>query len=1040
MTATHQELTFQAEIADHLESHGWLRSTNSAGYDKERALFPQDLLGWLRDTDPKNLARIIPEGADDATRERGERRILDRVAKLLGTPESHGGGTLNLLRKGFALPGAKSRFSLLQMPPADDRNPNLIERYGQNRVRVVQEVVYSTKKADRIDLVLFLNGLPVATIELKTDFTQSVQQAISQYRADRNPAGEPLLTSGRGALVHFAVSDTEVAMTTHLDGPATVFLPFNRGRDNGAGNPPGDGAARTAYFWQEVLERDAWITILSKFVYTNHQKRTDPVTGAVTQKTQIRFPRHHQWRAVTRLTAHAREHGAGRKYLIQHSAGSGKTDSIAWTAHRMASLHTPTGDKVFDTVIVIADRQVLDRQLQDAVDQLVTATGTFQPITSGTEGSKTAQLTEALASGVPIIGVTLQTFPYALQKMREDGGALAGRRFAVIADEAHSSQSGSAAAAVREMLYLAEPPSSVEDDEPGADQDALIAMAAHADTDERISFFAFTATPKAKTLELFGESTDGGKPEPFDLYSMKQAIEEGFILDVLKNYTSYDLAARIALAGTAEDGGATAEVDVRKGTRAYIGAVELHPTNVASKVDVILDHFESTVRPQLASRAKAMVVTGSRAAAVKYARAFEKAIEQKGLPLKTLVAFSGEVPDPDVAAMPGVEPKTVTETSMNPDLKGRDLAAVFAQDDQHILIVANKYQTGFDQPLLVAMYVDKQLSGISAVQTLSRLNRTAPGKDNTYVLDFVNDPEQVLAAFQVYYEDASIEQSSDPDLVDDLMMKLDAQSIYTEAEVDSVWDDWRVVKGKNAHGRLTGHLDPAVERFAYRWKAAVYEQNDEEQETLEDFRSTLSQYVKAYSFFSQILDFGDPRYEKMSVFADLLARRLRNFTAGEAEASLVDVSDVVLTHYKLEKLKEEDLHLQPGAGEGLRGMTEAGLVKIREQERSPKAELIEKVNKYFGDLEAKDEYKVTFAQTLIAEALDNEDLRVQAQNNSRRDFEFSPKLRVVLEDALWKQEESNGEVLKAARAMSAGKLVELAMELGLYEQLKEQAG
>lgn len=1040
MNATHQELRFQAEIAGYLESHGWLRSTNSAGYDKERALFPEDLLGWLRDTDPDNFARIVAEDADDTTRERGERRILDRVVKLLAAPESHGGGTLNVLRKGFDLPGARKRFSLLQMPPADDRNPNLLTRYQQNRLRVVQEVVYSTKKADRIDLVLFLNGIPVATIELKTDFTQSLQEAISQYRTDRHPQGEPLLTSGRGALVHFAVSDTEIAMTTHLAGPETVFLPFNRGHDNGAGNPPIADRTRTSYFWEKVLERDAWLTILAKFVYTNHQKRTDPLTGRVTQKTQIRFPRFHQWRAVTRLTAHAREHGVGRKYLIQHSAGSGKTDSIAWTAHRMASLHTPVGEKVFDTVIVIADRQVLDRQLRDAVDQLVTATGTFQPITAGSEGSKTQQLSEALAAGVPIIGVTLQTFPYALQKMREDGGALAGRRFAVIADEAHSSQSGSAAASVRELLYLAETLDSAEDAEPGADQDALNAMAAHADEDRRISFFAFTATPKAKTLELFGESADGGIPEPFDLYSMKQAIEEGFILDVLKNYTTYDLAARIALAGAPDGQGGQDEVDVRTGTLAYIGMVELHPTNVASKVDVILDHFETTVRPQLGGRAKAMVVTASRAAAVKYARAFEKAITQKDLPLRTLVAFSGEVPDPDVAPMPGVEQKTVTETSMNPALKGRDLATVFAQEDQHILIVANKYQTGFDQPLLVAMYVDKQLSGISAVQTLSRLNRTAPGKENTYVLDFVNDPEQILAAFQVYYEDAAIQQSSDPDLVADLMAKLDAQSIYTESEVANVWADWREVRGTNAHGRLSAHLDPAVDRFAHRWRNAVLDRNDEDRETLEDFRSTLGQYVKAYAFFSQILNFGDPRYEKLSVFADLLARRLRNFTAGQSEAEAVDVSDVVLTHYRLEKLKEEDLQLQSGQGEGLRGMTEAGLAKIREQERSPKAELIEKVNRYFGDLEAKDEYKVTFAQTLIAEALDNDDLRMQAQNNSRRDFEFSPTLRLVLEDALWQQEESNGEVLNAARSLPAEKLVELAMELGLYEQLKEQAG
>ncbi|MGO1736493.1 MAG: type I restriction endonuclease subunit R [Leucobacter sp.] len=1032
MTAMHQELALQAEIADHLEAHGWLRSENSAGYDKERALYPEDLLGWLAETDAANYAKIVPEDASAEARAKGEQRILNRVAKLLATDESHGGGTLNVLRKGFDLPGARSRFSLLQMPPADDRNPNLTARYGKNRLRVVQEVVYSTKRADRIDLVLFCNGIAVATIELKTSFTQSLEAAIAQYKTDRHPQGEPLLISGRGALVHFALSDSEVAMSTHLAGSETVFLPFNKGHENGAGNPPVEGKARTSYFWEDVLERDAWLSILAKFIYTNHQKRTDPITGKVTQKTQIRFPRYHQWRAVTRLTASAREEGPGHNYLIQHSAGSGKTDSIAWTAHRMASLHTPEGHKVFDGVIVIADRQVLDRQLQDAVDQLVNVTGTFQPITSGTDGSKTQQLTEALASGVPIIGVTLQTFPYALEEIKKNGGVLAGKRFAVIADEAHSSQTGASSRSLKELLYLADAPESVDEREAGADQDALVAMAANVDEDKRISFFAFTATPKAKTLELFGQIGESGKHEPFDLYSMKQAIEEKFILDVLQNYTTYELAARIALRGADDEG--VDEVDVRKGTRAYIGFVELHPTNVASKVEVILEHYQEAVRDELGGRAKAMVVTSSRAAAVKYARAFQKAIEQKGLPLKTLVAFSGEVADPDVVALPGTEQKMVTEASMNPALKGRDLASVFAQDDQNILIVANKYQTGFDQPLLVAMYVDKPLSGITAVQTLSRLNRMAPGKQNTYVLDFVNDADLILDAFQEYYEDATIYEESDPDLVADLMVKLDAQSIYTEAEVNLVWDEWRTLNGK--HTKLGAHLDPAVERFAYRWKAAVYEQNDEELEVLQDFRSTLAQYVKSYAFFSQILHFGDPRYEKLSVFADLLARKLRAFNADDPDATAVDVDDVVLTHFKLEKLRDEDLHLQSGETEGLRGMTEAGLAKIREKERSPKTELVEKVNKYFGDLDARDEYKVQFAETLLAEALDSDELRLQALNNSKADFSNSPKLQIEIEDALWRQDGANGEIQQAARALSTGRLIELVLELGLYDRLR----
>lgn len=1034
MTSPHQELAFQDEIASYLEAHGWLRSQNSAGYDKERAVFPEDLLGWLEETDADNFHKIVPDTNDETARARGEQRILDRVAKRLAQPPEQNGGTLGVLRHGFDIPGAR-RFTMLQQPPADNRNDHLLKRFAQNRLRVVQEVGYSTRKTDRIDLVLFVNGLPVATIELKTDFTQSLNNAKEQYKKDRLPAGEPLLTEFRGALVHFAVTDSEIAMTTKLNGDVTTFLPFNRGNRNGAGNEAVEGKARTAYFWEDVLERDAWLHILTKFIYINHQTSVDAVTGEIISKRHLRFPRYHQWRAVTKLTRHAREHGTGQNYLIQHSAGSGKTDSIAWTAHRMAALHTTDGTKVFDGVIVIADRQVLDRQLQDAVDQLVNATGTFQAITRGSEGSKTKQLVEALTSGVPIIGVTLQTFPYALRQIRDEGGELAGKRYAVIADEAHSSQTGDSANALRELLYTSEAPASL-DEEPGADQDALIAMAAHNDADNRISFFAFTATPKAKTLETFGTRVGDGF-EPFDLYSMKQAIEEGFILDVLKNYTTYDFAARIARRN-AEGEETSEDFDRRTGTRALIGLVELHPTNVTSKVDVILDHFTSTVQHELGGRAKAMVVTSSRAAAVKYSRAFTKRIAQRGLSLKTLVAFSGSVDDPDVTPMPGVERPQVTEASMNPDLRGGDLAAVFGQSDQHILIVANKYQTGFDQPLLVAMYVDKQLSGIAAVQTLSRLNRRYDGKLNTYVLDFVNDREAVLEAFQTYYEDASIEQNSDPDLVSDLRAKLEAQNIYTYAEVDQVWATWTNTRTREVkHTKLGALLAPAFERFKARWRDAVTVGDTEAREVLEDFRSTLSQYVKSYAFFSQILHYGDPHYEKLSVFADLLARLLRSFTADEPDAAPVDVSDIVLTHYKLERVREDDLELVSGEGEGLRGLTEAGLSKARERARSSKDELIEVVNKYLGDLDELEEYKVSGIETMKAELRESSELQVQARNNLKVDFGFSPLLVDKVQMALWRQGGAQNRIRDAMQRMPHDQLINMLLDAGLYEELRE---
>ena len=1029
VSGLHQELAFQNEIASHLEAHGWLRSRDSSGYDKKRALFPEDLLAWLEETSPEDFERAIPSAADPATRQKHVDRLLDRVVKVLSADEAHGGGTLNVLRKGFDVVGARAPFKLLQMPPADDRNPTLTERYRRNRLRVVQEVVYSQKKADRIDLVLFCNGLPVATIELKTEFTQGLEEGKTQYKRDRSPKGEPLLTPFRGALVHFVVTPREVAMTTRLDGPATTFLPFNMGDANGAGNPPEIGAR---FFWEQVLDRDAWLTILAKFVYVNHETQEDPLTGAVTEKHQIRFPRFHQWRAVTKLVDAAREEGSGHHYLIQHSAGSGKTDSIAWTAHRLASLHRSDGQKVFDTVIVIADRQVLDRQLQDAVDQLVTATGTFQAVTRGSGSSKTEQLREALTAGVPIIGVTLQTFPYALKAMQEKGSTLAAKRFAVIADEAHSSQSGQASAAVRKVVYLNDPPAGTEEIEPGADQDALVEMAAQADQDKRISFFAFTATPKAKTLEQFGRRDSSGQLVPFDLYSMKQAIEEGFILDVLKNYTSYEQAARIKLAAESED----VDVDVRTGTYAYLHAVEMHPTNISTKVREIIRHFQAAVQPHLGGRAKAMVVSSSRASAVLYAREFERISESESLGLQALVAFSGDMPDPEVKPLPGAAVPTVTETSMNPRLRGRDLAKVFALPDEHVLIVANKYQTGFDQPLLVGMYVDKQLSGIAAVQTLSRLNRRAPGKTDTFVLDFVNDPEQILAAFREYYEDAEIHQESDPYLVVDMLAKLDAVGIYTPAEVDLVWEVWSARGAK--HSSLADRLRPALDRFGDRWRRALLEGDTEEREVLLDFRSTLTQYVKAYAFFAQLIDYGNPRYLKFSVYADLLARQLRAFTTEVTDPGEVDVSDIVLTHYKLEKLRTEDLALSEGEPQGLDGLTEAGMAKARERERSAKSEIVEKVNKYLGDLDVDDRYKVDKIESLLTEVAADDNLRAIAGANSRADFAFAPGLQMVTEDAVWQVEDSSNAVLEELRGMPWERLRAMLLECGLYERLRNQ--
>lgn len=1039
MPRTHLERPLQQDICAYLAAHGWVHSPNSAGYDARRALYPADVLTWLKTSDPKNYATLIKPGTDPTTQQAQENRLLDRLVTKLSAPEEQGGGTLNVLRKGFSVPGARRPFQLLAYPPQDNRNPDLTALYQKNILRVVEEVRYNpADEAARIDLVLFINGLPVATIELKSEYTQTLQEAIKQYRTDRDPKTSPLLQEHRGALVHFALSQDEIAMTTKLAGSATSFLPFNRGANGGAGNPIIDGKLATSYFWEEILEPGTWITILTKFIYTNHQKITDPLTGKTTHKSHIRFPRYHQWRAVTKLVQAARIEGAGHKYLVQHSAGSGKTDSIAWMAHRLSNLHTPEGERVFDSVIVIADRQVLDQQLQDAIDQLVTTAGTFQPITRGSGDSKSKQLVEALTTGVPIIGVTLQTFPFALAEMTKEGSQLAGKHFAIIADEAHSSQSGKATDSIKEMLNT-EIDAGIEESDPEADQVALTKMAQRVVGEgHQVSFFAFTATPKAKTLEVFGRRADGTGPhEPFDLYPMKQAIEEGFILDVLKNYTTYQMAAKIAQKN--EDSGADEEIDIRKGTKSLINFVELHPTNIASKVAVILEHFEGRVKQELGGKAKAMVVTSSRAAAVRYQRAFEKAIAEKALPLKTLVAFSGELPDPDLEVVPGVDTPTVTEASMNPELKGRNLAEVFNQDGQHILIVANKYQTGFDQPLLVAMYVDKKLSGITAVQTLSRLNRRADGKENTYILDFVNDPEQIRAAFAEYYEDAHIETESDLDLVAKQVDKLDAAGIYNRADVEQFWEKWVAPGARQAS--FDSLISIPVQRFVTRWRAAQEGIDGSADraalEVLLEFRSTLAQYVKSYAFFSQIFNFGDPYYEKLSAFADLLARKLRRFTLDEVSPEVVNVDDIVLTHYRLEKLREEeDLKLSSSQAAGLQGMTEAGLASIQERERKARSELIEKINKYFHGLDLSDEHQVGFATTFVAEAAKDAGLKQSAMANTKVDFYHSKNVRVGLANKLWDYSSDTADLIDHVRKLPPEKFVEFMLEMGLYELLR----
>jgi type I restriction enzyme, R subunit len=959
----HRERTFEDEIVEHLTAHGWLMG-DASKYNRELALYPDDVIGWLEDTQPQEVAKVEKLHNGGAAQ-----AVLTRLREVLDKD-----GTLHVLRR--PVKHVNARFEFCQFRPATSFNPATLERYAKVRCRVVRQVRYSLHNENAIDLVFFVNGIPVATAELKTDFTQHVKDAIAQYRKDRLPRDpvtnrdEPLLQFSKRALVHFAVSTDEVWMTTRLEGPQTRFLPFNIGHEEGADNPPNPDGYRTAYLWERVLQRDSLLNILGNFLHLERKEREDSQGRKIVHESLI-FPRFHQWEAVNKLVGAARTEGPGQNYLIQHSAGSGKSNSIAWLAHRLASLHDGDDRKIFNSVIVVTDRTVLDSQLQETIYQFEHKEGVVIRITD--EGIKSAQLVTALINSAPIIIVTLQTFPFVLDAIRQQT-SLRERTFAVIADEAHSSQTGSAASALSRVL-------ASEQIEEGAElsvEDVLLADMEQRAEHANISYFAFTATPKSKTLMRFGRRpypdqppSDANKPDAFHTYSMQQAIEEGFILDVLQNYTPYKLAFRLAHRGKDYD---DLEVDRSAAMKGLMQWVRLHPYNISQKVRIIVEHFRENVMTLLDGRAKAMVVTGSRKEAVRYKQAIDKYIQQQSYNLATLVAFSGEVHDPDSG------PDPFSETSMNPGLKGRDIREAFKTDEYQILLVANKFQTGFDEPLLCAMYVDKRLDGITAVQTLSRLNRVAPGKTTTYVLDFVNEPQTILDAFLPYYKQAKLGAVTDPNVVHEIQAKLDAQRIYTDSEIEAFVEAY--LKQKGTQGAMQAAIAPAVDRFRVRWREATDARDKQRQDELDLFRTDLMTFVRAYEFLSQIINYGDLDLEKRTIFFRHLAPLLEIDRLHEA----IDLSGVKLTHYKLKHQGAQQLRLRESDGDyRLDAPTEIGSGAVHDPVKARLTEIIQKLNDLFeGELSDAD--VLSFATHIRDKMIENPTLRQQAASNTKEQF------------------------------------------------------
>lgn len=987
----HREISFETEVCGHLAANDWLHAEGDApGYDRARALYPADLLAWVQATQPQAWA-TLSKNHGAAT----EVMLLDRVRKQLDER-----GTLDVLRHGVELIGLRAPLSLAQFKPALGMNSDILTRYTTNRLRVVRQVRYSLTNENSIDLVLFLNGLPMATVELKTDFTQSVMDAVDQYRFDRHPtpkgqAPEPLLAFPGGALVHFAVSNAEVMMATKLIGPLTTFLPFNKGNAGGKGNPPNPSGHPTAYLWEEVLQRDSWLEILGRYTVGARDAKK-ALSGYI-------FPRYHQLDATRKLRAAVLAEGAGGRYLIQHSAGSGKTNSIAWSAHFLADLHDAQDRKVFDSVLVVSDRNVIDSQLQEAIFSFERNAGVVATIKSDA-GAKSGQLAQALADGKKIVVCTIQTFPFALEEVRKLT-ATQGKRFAVIADEAHSSQTGATAAQLKAVLSPEELESLGDGGEVGTEDIMAAQMAARA-AEAGVTYVAFTATPKGKTLELFGRRPDPSQPSSatnlptaFHVYSMRQAIEEGFILDVLQNYTPYGLAFKLANDGVELD---DTEVERSEAVKTLMRWVRLHPYNIAQKVQIVVEHYRANVQPLLDGRAKAMVVVGSRVEAVRWQLAIQKYIAEKGYKLGTLVAFSGEVNDPES----GEEPFTEASKELNPGLKGRDIREAFTQPDYHILLVANKFQTGFDQPLLCGMYVDKRLAGIQAVQTLSRLNRAHPGKDTTFVLDFVNSGDDILAAFKTYHETAELENVTDPHLVFNLRAKLDALGYYDDHEVNRV-----VIAELNPNAKqseLVAAIMPVADRLLRSYREAQKRLADattrEDKKAAKDaqdelnalllFRNDMGAYVRLYTFLSQIFNYGNTDIEARSVFF----RRLIPLLEFGRQRETVDTSKIVLTHHKLSSMGKTPLVLG-GMGEKLQAIYEAGSGSVQEKERALLAEIIAKVNDLFQGT-TDDDQLIYVNNVLKGKLLQSETLAQQAANNTKQQFSNSPDLARAIVDAV----------------------------------------
>lgn len=932
MTKTNtRELGFEEFIQNELvERHSYIARLASQ-YDKSLCLDTELVLQFVKSSQPKSWDKLVEQyGADT------DSMFLKRLdSEVSSNPR----GLLGVLRDGIIDRGI--RFNLVYYKPGSKLNESAWDLYQQNILSVTRQVKYSAKNENSLDMVIFLNGLPVITIELKNQLTgQTVKDAIWQYKTDRDP--KERLLSFKRCLTHFAVDTEQAYMTTKLEGLGTRFLPFNQGDGNASGNPVVPGKYKTHYLWESIWGRDSLIDIIKNFVHLHVEVKED-AKGRRVKKETLLFPRYHQFDTVRRLVAHAGENRSGHNYLIQHSAGSGKSNTIAWAAHRLSELFDTKQKKIFDAVVIITDRRILDRQLSEIVESFSQVRGVVAHAETGKE------LQEALEKGVKIIVTTLWRFTVIVDAIE----ATDGKTFAVLIDEAHSSQSGESAADLRQVLTLDEAEKLALKEEKAfkTTEDLLIErMKARKVSTPNISYLAFTATPKQKTLELFGtEDPTTGKFFPFSLYSMRQAIEEGFILDVLKNYVTYQ--QYFELLKHVED---DPEYDKQKAQRLLLGYVEKHEHAIKTKTGVMVEHFETKIAHLINGHAKAMIVTKSRKHAVLYKLAFDKYLEQKGYPHKALVAFSGRVKEGKIE---------YRESQMNGGISESQTAEEFKKDQYRYLIVAEKFQTGFDQPMLSVMYVDKKLAGVNAVQTLSRLNRIAPWKEGTFVLDFVNSSDDIAEAFQPYYTTTLLSKGTDPNILHDLERGVRQFKLFDDHEMHDLAE--RYFAGAKPDS-LNSTLDIVVERYSKLLK------NEQE-----DFKTQSRDFVKKYGFISQIITFQDTGLEELFIFLKFLIRKLPH----SKDVLPVEILEAVnMDSYKVNKIQETSIKLDAQDGE-IKPITSGKPGYTVQEQMDPLSKIIKEINDRFGTSFGTEDKVIL--NTLSKKLLDNSTLTGSIKHNAR---------------------------------------------------------